>query len=595
MEDLELPLESRIKDCTDTLYGSETRESPSVEGYSIVFEKLQLLIGKYVFSGLKSLRRYLMAITSEKSIPATLRHLALMAVLDYQQLEEDILRSDDAEEKCRKKECNKQVEKNNKDMKREAVGYLAEFCSHVCTHSTDLSTTTVLDLILQLMLENVYRSEASECYIHFLNNSTIGPEFRYKSIDTVFRERESEFAKQGLQTVAFAHDGGGDWSVRYKILACQFMLSQKDKLCLNENDVKCVEDLLLSLASNEEEEYNTRADAADVLLGLSSGEYQVQARRIIGELGKGELPMLYENKQNVHSETIEASVKDILKALMTVPTLRKDNGDEITVQEVIDNIRDKTPKSDLLSRGSLDRIEVDKSRYGGSLSLTLGIILVKLYSYISRSTPELQEELMQRLLEELQDMHGTCSSGYASRLANVLSGYDELFTLRISLEQQLIANFIARLSASARRIREPNSEFRTNEKLLLHVTELYLSGRPNIVEEMRSRLIVNDDMPGFKGVEQTEYVSKTRLSSMYLAENGVEEVLEEFEGKVLEELTVSTVEWEKRTNLSLFFRTNFSRIREELAKEFEHYVTETELDLYIRKAIAMFEGAVDWI
>ena len=47
-------------------------------------------------------------------------------------------------------------------------------------------------------------------------------------------------------------------------------------------------------------------------------------------------------------------------------------------------------------------------------------------------------------LEELQEMSGTCSSGYLTRLMNTLTGFDG-WILRISWEDQLIGNLNARL------------------------------------------------------------------------------------------------------------------------------------------------------
>ena len=53
---------------------------------------------------------------------------------------------------------------------------------------------------------------------------------------------------------------------------------------------------------------------------------------------------------------------------------------------------------------------------------------------------ENEEEMRKRMLEELEEMSATCSTGFASRLINVISGFGE-FNIRISWEDQIIANF----------------------------------------------------------------------------------------------------------------------------------------------------------
>jgi hypothetical protein len=59
------------------------------------------------------------------------------------------------------------------------------------------------------------------------------------------------------------------------------------------------------------------------------------------------------------------------------------------------------------------------------------------------------------------------------------------------------------------------------------------------------------------------------------------------------EMMVNSNKYESRQNFSLFFRTYLSEIREELSKEFEGMITETEFDLCIRRAISSYEGVKD--
>ena len=87
------------------------------------------------------------------------------------------------------------------------------------------------------------------------------------------------------------------------------------------------------------------------------------------------------------------------------------------------------------------------------------------------------EEIQKRLLQELEEMSGTCSSGFASRLVNVFSGFGS-FGIRISWEDQVKANFMGRLNAVARQITDDDSIFR-KEPYLTNLFMLFIVLRLN--------------------------------------------------------------------------------------------------------------------
>ncbi len=67
------------------------------------------------------------------------------------------------------------------------------------------------------------------------------------------------------------------------------------------------------------------------------------------------------------------------------------------------------------------------------------------------------------------------------------------------------------------------------------------------------------------------------------------EQLEEFQEKVLNELMISSNEFEARKHFLKFFRKNMLSIREELYEEFKDHITDTDFDLYFRSAISKYE------
>ncbi|MBS0628539.1 MAG: hypothetical protein JSS09_10080 [Verrucomicrobia bacterium] len=62
-------------------------------------------------------------------------------------------------------------------------------------------------------------------------------------------------------------------------------------------------------------------------------------------------------------------------------------------------------------------------------------------------------------------MSGTCSSGYASRLINTISGFGD-FGIRISWRDQIVSNFTARLNSKIRDM----DNIRKSERILIEMT-----------------------------------------------------------------------------------------------------------------------------
>ena len=338
----------------------------------------------------------------------------------------------------------------------------------------------------------------------------------------------------------------------YRILSSQYLL-QSIKELMTEDENKEVEQNLLEFAENEDNEYNLRADASDVLLSLGSEEMKIKGREIIMKLG-GKGKTIFDNKQNVHVKEIEKSVMNILETICYVPIIKLDDDKFINfdyvdeeIQKLVDDINDK--EKILVS---LNRIRMDRTLYS-ALSITLSVVMVKLWSYICSN--ENKDEMQKRLLQELEDMAGTCSSGFISRLVNTISGFGDL-SIKISFEDQIVSNFSARLNSYAQKICDDDSVFRTTS--FENVKKLYLKENP----------------------EKTVDVNV---------------VVEEFYDSVLNEMMITSSDYKNRPSFLLFFRTYMSKIREEMFKEFIDYVSESEFDLYFRKALSYYDGIRDTI
>jgi hypothetical protein len=411
----------------------------------------------------------------------------------------------------------------------------------------------------------------------------------------------------------------------YRTLAGQYLLQ---KCALNETKRFNVETQILEFARDEELDYDRRADAADVLLHVGSDSMKQHGRDVIMELGRvdGTVRTVFDNAQNVHTEEVEESVAEALEFLSALPLYKisKIHVDFVYVNKQVEKmlkeereclrvesegkefcdhcespIDDKTESEknkfccneclrfffrDEKIRVAMNRIFMDRALYS-KFNNTLVNILLKVYTYIvTREEEETRQQMYRRFLEELEEMSGTCSTGFASRLINVISGFGQ-FNIRISWEDQIVANFTGRVNAAARRITDDNSLFR-NERVN-DVVELWLKRvenkgvRDNIEKELN---------PGGK----LEKRPKTRdVLIEFLTENKddkIEKCVEDFAEAVLNEMTMASSNYTERQNLSLFFRSYVSIIREELAGEFKDIITDNEFDMAFRKAIMTYDG-----
>jgi hypothetical protein len=310
----------------------------------------------------------------------------------------------------------------------------------------------------------------------------------------------------------------------------------------------------LEFAENPLNTENQRADAADTLMHLGCQTMKDKGKNIILTLGYGnrEINTLYTNSQNVHNEELESSILELLEFFAEYTTLLI-NRIPITFQQVrrqIENLSNAKYDKEKIEL-SLNRIQVDRVLFS-KYNISLETLLIKLWSYI-QNNPEYKEQLLQRLLEELQDMSGTCSSGFASRIVNVISGFGD-FSLRISWEDQIVSNFNGRLNAMVRNITLEGSIYR-NE----HYDTISSLQKDNKDLEMEV------DME-------------------------VESILESFSQCVLEELSLRSSEPYKRKNFNFFLKHSFPIIRQEMYEEFSPFLDDTTFDLYFRKALMHYEG-----
>ena len=152
----------------------------------------------------------------------------------------------------------------------------------------------------------------------------------------------------------------------------------------------------------------------------------------------------YENQENVHCIAME-SAQEILDFLAEDFPIRPRHRlqyyldwieEAFAVHLNLTNDKEKV-------RLAMYRIDKDWSQHGRHRHRLYDIfqmVVAYIDRYGDKETDHCRKDLQQRLLEELEDMAGTCSTGYAVRLLNVLTGYRD-FQIRIPPEYALRCRF----------------------------------------------------------------------------------------------------------------------------------------------------------
>lgn len=577
-------------------------------------EIVSQLTGMYQFSGTTILAKFLYKVCTHSSIPAFLKLEFAKSLLSFLEQEEDSDSEDDNEMKEIKTQSNTAIQKRN--LQRQSNGYKA--LDIVCYDLEGVPTPCRIDAICTLMKCKTYKNQVNTYFIEIINDQTLDCDYRYKTILSLEKKHINDaefFLKKACLKFVFETQN----MTMYRILAGQYLL-QKCELSEIEHDK--IETTILEFAEDNVLDYDLRADAADMLLSLASETVKNRARDIIVLLGRshGDVKTIFDNAQNVHTNEVEASVLETLEALAIIPVLcinknpidfdyicnkieneLKNQKEEIK-NECKDNCSHTKCKhcdgcvqsgdaiycnnkcNELYTRDdrirvALNRIYMDRILYS-KFNNTLSNILLKIWSYLHEH--EHEQEMKDRLLQELVEMSGTCSTGFASRLVNVISGFGE-YNLRISWEDQLVANFAGRLNARARYIDSSDSVFFQSK--LRDVVELWLNRNKHIKQGVIEKLTKS------KGI--TDLPTMNDIITYHLDNSSEEDIrsyVEDFKEEVFNEMMLCASQFHNRQNFLLFFRTSMLSIREELYEEFKEFITDTDFDLYCRKAIMVYEG-----
>ncbi len=141
---------------------------------------------------------------------------------------------------------------------------------------------------------------------------------------------------------------------------------------------------------------------------------------------------IYTDRQNVHSSSIQASVKQSIYNLLndrSIPDLSDDQLRELIVRLPSDLLSDETKSALFEYMGSTEE--------HSTLNITFGDLLKKVIGRIEKNDGKVRKDLYQRLNEEMADSECKCFTGRLSRLVNVLVGFFDDIRIEISGAEQI--------------------------------------------------------------------------------------------------------------------------------------------------------------
>ena len=659
--DMELSVDTRMKALSKYYHiaGEEALE---------IFNRLSSM---YQFTGLKSIEDFISGICRCEYVSSVLRMYACNTLFEF----EDIYYSDDEEEVVQ--------HAKSRTMERHINAF--EILEGLCSECLDLPTPCRVKALYLLMRSEDHIEKSLDYLKIFAEDTEIEILFRYKSIVNIEKEPLNDyrlFTSRGMESI-LTNDIN---DVYYRILAAQYLLVGSYE-SLDSEKRNNILDQLLTFARDNEIEYDRRADSADILLGCGNEYYSKIGAGIIEHLGsfvdgkKITVRSLFQNAQNVHTDAITESANQTLEYLSAIPLKKvdgSDNGDcttrnidfDYVSYQVHQHLRVEANKAHRITdpghefkeckycgtrfnsvetdeefasdeckvrfsrdtnvKFALNRINLDRALYS-KYNSTLADILMKVYTYISGH--EFETELISRLIQELDDMAYTCSSGFATRILNSLSGFGE-FNMSISYGDQISGNLLGRMNAIARSV--IHNPLFIQGKRFRDICALYITNIPDLKEQLctilkdvevepTKDLVIDLFISGYdtesdtdlikflafekisrfgQSSEETTAILQTfdetitieERTSVKLCPKGEEQlnekkeiVLEWFQENVLSDLTEVNKSPDSRVCFQYFLSVCIQDIREEMWGEFKDLIDDPSFDLWFRKAVANYE------
>ena len=302
----------------------------------------------------------------------------------------------------------------------------------------------------------------------------------------------------------------------YKILSCQNLLQNYSEFVFENEYHSYIQGTLYEFATDIHLDYNLRADATDVLLGLGNDEYKELAREVMNVLGNRKFT-IFDDQQNVHKINLDKDILPILDIIISKPHPSHINFDFVKNKLNEFELNDSDKKKMSIS---LNRIEMDTSLHS-NMNISLSTILQKVYNYSINHVSE--KDIQKRILEELIDASGKCSTGYGNRLINALSGFDDMF-ITISDEESIVGKVSGRLNKLIREIEDEEERADVMYQMTLTSNKDYLNKQEFLTFLRNNIMNIKNDIWG----DVREYLDPNDFELYFRKAIALYEGIEEF-------------------------------------------------------------------
>jgi len=472
----------------------------------ILTEYINQLCSTYFLSYISVLNEYLHSIIKKTRINITFKILCIEALsADLNNINKEII------DNTNKERINKYYE-------------TLEWLCEKFNNSNNTSTTIKIKLIKKLM-KSGYKLKYFNFVKKILNNNKVNLEFRYKIILELI---DQKFDQKYVIKSSLLFFNNVNNSIYFRLLCSQHLIVKGLENSLEKE--------LLNIAKNKNNCYQDRANCCDILIGFKKKIIKEEANKILNILGENnKLTTIYENKQNVHTNSIKESCEKIIEFLINqsknckfknklknINSQLKEFLDEkiVLMISIENNIwNKKIEKRNLLEKkllndgldnlimseqdkldeknkyfnnlnsnklkSSIKRIQLDRGLYT-KFNLTLIKLLNLMYNFII--TSKNKNNLLDILINELIDASGTCASGFVSRISNVISGQEisNFLSVKISIQDEIEGCLFHKFNKCIKEIKDDDIRNKVLEEMT--ITELDYNKRLNFLKYFRESL-----------------------------------------------------------------------------------------------------------
>ena len=274
--------------------------------------------------------------------------------------------------------------------------------------------------------------EIDEIYLYFINiskNTRLSVDIRMNAIDILNlsnNKKYTEVSKSLLQTVRNNNNSNNNTTISFNNNLNRISNIVKNKPInnvINNNNINNTNVIQTNIQNRPQ-----------LLVDMDGTTYPIppdinvpplQTRPIM-EVKKPERS-IYDDSQNVHNTTINQSTLNTASELINRYDTQNRRIDFVYYKRK--SLDELPPEQIEKVEKSIHRINTDTSTFGKDF--TLYTIYQSLLNLIDRHPQK--NDLNERLLDELIDMSGKCSTGHLSRLINVLQGFETDLQVKVKI------------------------------------------------------------------------------------------------------------------------------------------------------------------